>query len=349
VTVTVTVTNDGDESLPDLRIIDGVPAMLPVTERTARHATVLGADESTTFSYELRAEHGTHRFRPLTAIARDASGAHEVETEIAEATDEIEVLTGLPDPPVARDTEPFPGQILTDESGTGLEFSRTREYRRGDDRSRIDWNRLAKTGTLSTTEFRQEQTVSVLACIDARPAAYVGPAGEPHALSRSTAAARELLDAIWDIDERAGLAAIGREGCFLPPGRGSRQVTHARQLLLSHPALSPRPPEDDGRDYAAQFADLVARLDSDTQLFVMSPLTDDGLADVLLETAAAGRSVTVVSPDVTRGETPGPRIAAVERTNQIHRLRRGGTRVVDWNPEEPLTRSVVTERERWSR
>ncbi|AQL41482.1 hypothetical protein BV210_01575 [Halorientalis sp. IM1011] len=355
VTVTVTVTNVGESWLPDLRLIDGVPAMLTVVDGTARHAATLRPGESTTFSYTVAAEHGAHRFRPLTAIARDVSGEHEVELEV-EAVDEIECLRAPSEPPVAGATDPYPGQVLTDASGAGIEFDHTREYRPGDARSRIDWRQLAKTGSLTTLEFRQERSVAVTVCVDARPVAYRGRPGEPHAISHSVAAARELLEAIWALDERGGLTTLGGSDCWLPPGRGSAHADRARQLLLSHPSLSPQPPEDpspDGSDGADdsddQFDRLRTRLDRDAQLFLLTPLADDAVVAFALELAATGRSVTVVSPDVTGEDSPGERLATVERRNRIDRLRRGDVRVVDWDPTNRLRKSVATARKRWQR
>jgi hypothetical protein len=49
--VEVTVTNEGDTWLPDLRLIDGVPAMLTVVDGTARHATALRPGETATLEY----------------------------------------------------------------------------------------------------------------------------------------------------------------------------------------------------------------------------------------------------------------------------------------------------------
>lgn len=350
VTVEVTVENESDRPLPDLRLVDGVPPMLTVADGSARHAAALRAGESTTFSYTLTAAHGTHQFRPTTVIARDVSGATEVETAVEPSTDELRALTALPDAPIEQDSSPFPGNVLTDESGEGVEFSRVREYRRGDDRSRIDWNRFARTGDLSTVEFRREQSVTVVACVDARAPAYCGAESGPHAVSHGVAAAQELLEAVWDRNEKAGLAALGRELCWLAPGQGTDHEERVRHRLLSHPTLSPRPPSDAESDsvHEAQLRELRTRLGPATQLLLITPLPDGFIVDAALELAADGRELTVVSPDVTAPETPGERLAAVERRNRIHRLRRGGIRVVDWDTEATLAEALIRARTRWS-
>ena len=82
VTVTVTITNTGPQTLADLRIIDGVPTLLTVTDGTPRHTATLRPGASTTFQYTIAAKHGSHRFDPTTVIAHDISGNTRVETKV---------------------------------------------------------------------------------------------------------------------------------------------------------------------------------------------------------------------------------------------------------------------------
>lgn len=349
VAVTVAVTNESDRLLPDVRLVDGVPALLPVADGAARHATALRPGQTATFSYALTASHGTHRFRPTTVLVRDVSGSTEVETEIEPTTDELSVATRLSEPPVDQQTTPFPGRVRTDESGEGVEFARVREYRRGDERSRIDWKRYARTGDLSTVEFRRQQSAAVTVCVDARTPAYCGAGGGPHAVSYGVAAAQELVEAVLDTGERAGLAAFGRETCWVGPSRGSSHREDVRNALLSHEALAPSPPATalDPTDHRQQLAELRTRLGRATQVFLVTPLPDAFVVEAALELAAE-RGVTVVSPDVTGTETPGERLATVERRNRLSRLRRAGVRVVDWDTETTLAEALLRARARWS-
>lgn len=338
VEVKVTVENDGN-SLRDTRIIDGVPPMLTVTDGTPRHAAVLASGDTTTFSYTVEAEQGTHQFEPATVIARDLSGAKEVETTVAAETT-VEVVADVPEIPLRQQTGDRVGQIVTDQGGSGVEFYRTREYRHGDQMNRIDWQRFARTGELTTIEFRQERAARVVICLDVREAAFRAPdTEEPHAVSYCQAAAVQLLDALRDTPDAVGLAALGRESCWLTPGTGSDHHTRAREMLASHPAMSAYPPDSGGASTERardQVADLRRRLQNDTQIILLSPITDGFIAETALELEAAGHAVTVISPDVTSTDTPGGKLATTERRNAIRSLRKAGVPVYDWSPTERL-------------
>ncbi|WP_255194893.1 DUF58 domain-containing protein [Halorarius litoreus] len=349
VTVEVTVTNTGQSVLPDLRIVDGVPPMLSVSDGTPRHATALRPGRRATFSYEVTATQGTHRFEPATVVARDVSGATEVETEVAADTT-IECTAEVPEVPLRQQTQQHVGRIVTNDGGSGVEFHRTREYQRGDDMSRIDWRRFARTGELTTTEFREERAASVVLCLDVRASAYRSPEeGEPHAVAHELAAAEQLLAELAETTDSVGLATLGgRESCWLPPGAGRDHLLRAQQLLATHPALSPYPPESSDEAIDDQVLDLRRRLGTDTQVVLFSPLLDAGAVSAALALEAAGHATTIISPDVTDGDSPGAQLARVERRNRLDTVREAGVRVVDWSPDVALGTSLVHAQERWS-
>ena len=346
VEVTVTATNDGDRTLWDCRVVDGVPGMLPVVDGTARHAAVLRPGASTRFEYTIEAASGTHAFDPATVLVRDPAGAIEVETEVAAET-RLECATAVPDVPLRNQTDWFPGDVVTAEGGTGIEFHGVREYRRGDALGRIDWRRYARDGDPVTIEFDQERSASVVVLVDARAAAYCGREDEPHAVAHGVAAASGLVSAVADSRNRVGVAALGREFAWVPPGSGADHVARARRLLATHPACSLRPPgEADATDPDVASEELRARLDRGAQVVVCSPLADDFAETLASRLATDGHAVTVLSPDVTGGETPGARLAATERTNRVASLRKAGVAVIDWSTDEPLGVTLSRARKR---
>ena len=365
--VTVTVRNVGESVLPDIRIVDGVPPMLPVTGGSARHATALRPGKSTTFSYELTARHGTHSFGETTIIARDVSGSREVETTVS-ADAEIECHAAVPAVPLRAQSGQRPGRIVADTGGNGIEFDRTRTYRAGDPLNRIDWRRYARTGELTTVEFREERVASVVVCVDARPSAYRARNGDPHAVSHGVAAARELCAALLEANDRAGLAAFGRDFLWEAPETGSDHAARLRRVLATHPTLSLQPPEASGAfadlgewftsprgiadggesQVAEQTATLRKRLGGETQVILLSPLLDEPIVESALSLEADGNAVTVVSPDVTTEETVGGRLARTERSNRIHSLQGAGVPVIDWDTGESLGTVLLRAAERGS-
>jgi uncharacterized repeat protein (TIGR01451 family) len=352
VAVTVTVRNDGPSVVTDVRLVDGVPPALAVTSGSPRLGTVLWPGAEATFTYAVEAVRGEHDWEPLTAIVRTPSG--EFERKIELDADEPTRVSCLPtldattEFPLRALTTPYAGRVSTDVVGSGLEFSSTREYRRGDPLSRIDWNRYARMGELSTVEFRQERAAAVVLLVDARDEAYVvADPDHRNAIERSVDAAAQLFASLLDVGDRVGIAALSPNECWLPPGAGRDHRSRGRTLFGTHPAFAPTPPD---RLYVApnEVRRLRRRFPSDAQVVFFSPLVDEDAVGVARHLDAHGHPVTVVSPDETADDTIYRRLARLERHNRITRLRRAGIRVVDW-ADEPLAARVARAEGRWSR
>ena len=347
VRVTATLTNVGSKTLADVRILDGVPPMLEVASGNPRHSAVLRPGQSTQFSYEVDADHGRHQFDPARVIVRDVTGAHEVETTVPAET-EIRVASSVPHVPLRERTDGFSGRVPTDDGGAGTEFHAVREYQRGDPMSRIDSRRWARTGELTTVDFRQERRTATVLLVDARAVAYRAAADEtPNAVAHSLAGAEQLVESLSEAQDQVGLAGIGRELCWQRPGTGTEHRETLRHLLAAHPTLSATPsdPEDDA-DLAGQMDHLRKRLQPNTQVVVFSPLTDAAIVEAVRRLEAMGHSTTVVSPDVTAGGTLGQDLARVERQNRLYELRQAGIPVVDWDPETSLGTVLLNEQRR---
>ncbi|QLG60378.1 DUF58 domain-containing protein [Halorarum salinum] len=341
VEVTVTVRNAGDRPLSDLRVVDGVPPSLSVTGGAPRHGTALRAGEAATFSYEVEAAEGRHPFEPATVVVRDVSGAREAETTLADET-EIDCSADDASAPLRSQTVDAAGRIPASHGGTGIEFHSTREYRRGDSMRRIDWNRYAKRGELTTVEFREERAATVVVLVDARAPAYRGRADEPHAVASGVAAAEQLLVAALEDRNRVGIAALGRSDCWLPPGAGRDHRVRAQSLLATHPAFSSRPPAADGDPPVDErVSRLRQRLPPNAQVVLVSPLCDDDAVAAAREFEAEGHAVSVVSPEVTERGSTGRRLATVERAHRVRRLRQADVPVVEWDPSAPLAAALA--------
>jgi uncharacterized repeat protein (TIGR01451 family) len=350
VRVTVTVRNTGESALFDLRLVDGVPPALEVTEGTARFGTALRPGKRARFSYAVRAIRGEHEWDPMQVIARNASGSSERASEVTTRTVlRCEpTLSATENLPLRGLTTQYTGRVTTDVAGAGLEFTSTRDYRRGDPLKRVDWNRLARTGELATTEFREERAATVVLLIDARQEAYLAPEEDaPNAVERSVEAAGETFVALLDGGDRVGLAAFSGDELWLPPATGEDHRTHGRRLLATHPSLAPTPSKDEAFFPSVQIRRLQRRLPVDAQVILFSPLVDDYIVVAARRLDAYGHLVTVVSPDPTADDTTGRRFARVERRNRMSRLRRAGIRVIDWQ-DDSLASELARAGERWS-
>jgi len=350
VTVTVTVENAGSATIPDLRLIDGVPPGLSVSDGAARLGTALRPGKRATFSYTVTATRGSHEWEPLTAVVRNASGSRErvVEVDAATTLRCLPTLEASSDLPLRGLTTPYSGRVATDVAGSGLEFHSTREYRRGDPLSRVDWNRYARSGELSTVSFREERAATVVLLVDSREAAYRAPDEDtPNAVERSVEAAGEAFSALLSTGDRVGIASYGPEACWLAPATGEQHRATARRLLADHPSFSVSPSEEPFYPSIA-LRRLRRRLPADAQIVLFSPATDDYIATVAERLNAYGHQLTLISPDPTTDDTATRRLARLERDTRLRRLRSHGIRVIDWG-ERPLAVELARATRRWSR
>jgi uncharacterized repeat protein (TIGR01451 family) len=350
--VTVTIRNVGDTLLPDCSVIDGVPSRLVVTDGSPRHGTALRPGKATTMSYTLSAVRGEHVFTSPLVIARDFSGCVEhlthVEPTSATTITCVPRLEPLETVQLRPQATRFGGRVTTETGGNGVEFHTVRDYQPSDPRSRINWNQLAKTGELSTLQFREERVATVVLVIDARTEAVLAPDSDGRsAVDRSVTAAGRIFATFQDTRTSVGIAALSAHPgtCWLAPGTGDAHRKQARQLLATHPALSPsRSTNDMADDQTTAVEHLRHRLPSDAQLIVLTPLCDDAISDSIRQLAALGYAPTVISPDPTVLTTPGRQLAHIERDRRMTALRSGGISVVNWGRGDDDSLSAVLTR-----
>ena len=342
--VELTITNTGDRLLPDLRIIDGVPAALRVTGGHARTSVALRAGESVTISYELTARAGRHRWEPVVVIARSLNGSYEHTMTLSEAS----TVTSVPLPQPIQGSIPLRatgqiavGELRTDRAGEGVEFQSVRDYRAGDRRTRIDWRRYARTNDLTTVEFREEHATTVLVAVDARASAYLAPDAEtPHAVQRAVGAADRLISTLLGAGHRVGVTTLAPDPLWLPPSAERAMKHRAREELASHPSVSQTPPEEDFRPFS-WVEWFRSQMLGEAQVVLISPLCDEVIVEAIVRIEARGYPVTVISPDPTATDTSGRRLVALERRVRLGRLRQRGVTVVDWPADESIDASLI--------
>lgn len=337
--VTLSVTNDGDRTLSDVRVVDAVPAELAVSRGSPRTGTTLEPGETTTLEYVLIARRGVHDFEPPRVRIRSLGGAS-VTTLRPAVSGGTELVCRLDAeaPPIDDQGSQFVGQLTTDEPGEGLTFHSTREYRRGDDARRIDWRTYAKTGELTTIDYERRQAASVVLVLDARRISRVSPGpGRPTAVELSAYAATHALTDFLGGGHEVGVAVIGTDGPgpaglhWLPPESGDQQRSRAVDVFRAATEANGGAPDTD-----RQLSELLDLTPPGAQLALFSPLLDDLPVDALEAWRSQGFPGVVLSPDVVTDNTVGGQFEQVQRYTRLARCQATGARTMDWRRGTPL-------------
>jgi uncharacterized repeat protein (TIGR01451 family) len=369
VTVTLTLTNDGDATLPDVRVLDGVPERLEVVEGSPRFGTHLEAGASESVTYTVEARRGDHAFTDVAVVCRNLTGTVEFAEQVTVETT-VSCSAGVETVSLSGQTLSQSGRVPTDAGGNGLAFYAIREHQSADPMSRVDWNRLAKTNELATVEFKETRAATVVTLVDSRHR-VAGEANAPTAVQFCAYAAQRVGSALLDMDNRVGAAVY--DSCeTLQPSANRAQAQRLEGFLgevVSGSATGSAGTRDTwlfdtSRDWRMQSStetaerygiadggDAVATLDrsipSESQVVFCTPLLDDRAAEAAKRFAAYGHAVTVVSPDMTTRDSPGSTVERIDRAARLEDLR-GRVRVVDWTPAEPLAKALIRATERWA-
>jgi len=352
VTVTLSVTNEGDEVASDVRVVDEPPSSVPVTEGEPAFATSIRPGETVSHEYELTPPRGEFAFGPTSVRLRSVP-ATTVETGRGAPEGETGFVceTLLESIPVHEQTIQFVGPTPTDDGGSGVEFFATREYRRGDPINRIDWHRFARTGALATVEYREERAATIVFVVDDRDDVHrEPPGGGPDSFDLTLYAASRGVVASLEDGNRTGVTMLSGEE-WVEPGGGSdvrRRAEDAIESAGSRETTDSSATESAGTNHrvwtdgGTPALDLERRLSDRAQVVFCTPLSDEGAVTFVETLRRRGRAVTVVSPDMTTGVaapslSSGARIDRLRRANRIDEFRGLGAAVVDWNLEEPLS------------
>jgi uncharacterized repeat protein (TIGR01451 family) len=336
VSVTLRVRNEGATPLAAVTVADDPPGGLGVDGDT-RVASPLAPGESATVEYEVAARHGVHEWGAPSVNIRDRSGGHEAEhSSSGTGDDRIECR------PTVSDVRPGADIVSSGRRaggrGAGVEFEHVREYRSGDAPARVDWRRFAATGDLRTVVSPAPQSGSLVVCVDARKAAFrVRGDSRPTAVAHAATAGRAVAVAAAERGVRVGAAAFGTRFDWAAPAGGRFEGTAAASVLDDR--VADWRPSADAEDHGDWRQSLSSLLPPDADVVLCTPLVD-GVTEGFARRLAADRRVVVVSPDVTRSDSSGTRVAALERRQRIRSLRNAGVRVVDWRPPASLAAAV---------
>jgi uncharacterized protein (DUF58 family) len=343
VSVELAITNDGEEPIADCRVIDGVPDSLAVADGNACGCHVIDPGETVTTSYAISARRGEYQFDEPTVRCRNLTGTVVAAPEVEVSGDtELDCELPVEDVPLTEETVPRTGRVRADEGGAGTEFFQVREYQRGDPMNAIDWRRYAKTDELTTVDYREERAATVVIVVDARDETFVSATETaPAAITLSTYAAERSFDALAETGHSVGLIPIMiGETQLVGPGTGDAITHEAHEELDRIREKEPRwvSLRSRGQESLAEqtTSRLSERLPGEAQVLLFTPALDSFVETVSQGLSIRDYGVTVVSPDVTIGETPAQQVMAASRRSRLNRLRQAGVSAIDWERSRPL-------------
>lgn len=349
VQVRLTVRNDAAMPLVDLRVVDGVPAALPVVEGSPRACFTLDPGESATLEYAVELQRGTHTFDPVSLRARDIASAVTVDwDEHADGDQTLRCSPAVRQTPVGSGSNDLGGDVPTDEGGSGIEFHSVREYEPGDPVQSIDWRRYASTRELASVEYRTERSARILCLVDARSSQFWAPAdSELSIIELTTDATERMVRRLLRDGHPTGVATFDRSGIdFVSPGTSPETEERITALLNGIPenhVVDPVTRRVDGKIEPS----LTTVTDPNTTVFLFSAFIEDRPLEILTELRSHGYSVSVVSPAVSGVEsaqrdddvdvqTLSTRLAGLERQNRLRKARESGATVLEWDLEESI-------------
>lgn len=362
VEVTVSVTNTSDSVLTDLRIVDGVPEELAVTDGSPRASLALRPGSTGSFSYTVIAKRGDFAFGDARLVARSLLGT---DTATLSATvggaDSVDCTDPAALEGLDQATKLWTGVTQSDQGGEGLEFHSTREYRPGDARNRVNWRQYAKTGDLVTTEFRQERAAREIVLLDVRSetrrsSAPTHPTGAEYAAYAAEVAIeryrglghrvslavlgvdaadvemplREAGNALWVENAGTETGQRAADAVFSAAADVAARRTAANTALTSLAENESKPNRHDVSGLVAQFPERA-------ELLIVSPLVDRAPLSYARRAAVVGNAPTLLSPDPTGEESAGSRLHGARREVRLREARGVCERVIDWPAQRSLS------------
>lgn len=374
VDVTLHIENTGNSVLPDVRVADGVPEELGVTEGSSREAFPLAPGERLSLKYTVILQRGRFEFDQPVVRVRSLAGTAQQTFEVpAEGESALVCSEAASTPSLRAATLQHAGTVPTDSGGSGLEFYSTRQYHPGDPMSRINWHQVAKTGEFVTVQYRRERATRTVVIVDCRPCTRVTPwAGYPTVGALSAYAAERVYEILQDQGAVTSLTAVGlddeiphltgpdglpwvdpgsKDGSVTALFRGANRAARGVSQELSIQPPSPGfngsqqttvTPRADGGESSSEHSPterterLLSRLPSDAQVVFCSPVLDNWPVEFGRELALRGYPCTLISPDATTGLGYGQRIGGIHRRLRLRMLERSGVTVTDWPIDQPV-------------
>jgi uncharacterized protein (DUF58 family) len=344
VVVKLSIVNEGPE-IEELLIEDIVPSSLVVIKGTPRVFTTLQSGGTVELEYAIRGKRGGFEFDRVQVRASDHLDIFRQHRNLSAPAGllilpEVSRLGRVAIRPFR--TRFYAGLNPSRQGGSGTDFFGVRVYRSGDPLHGINW-RLSTRHPLSmfTNEFESERIADVGLILDARARNDVHMEADS-LFSHAVRATASLAEAFLNDGNRVSLLIYGGMLQRTFPGYGRLQ----RERVLCALAQAQT---GDSEVFKSLNYFPTRFFPAKSQLVFISSLSLDDLS-TFLRLRALGYHVLVISPDPVAFEKAhlksqpevllAARIARVERTLLLNRLRRLGVIVVDWQVNKPLDQTL---------
>lgn len=247
-------------------------------------------------------------------------------------------LTTLPLPATFAPEAPMPppeglvGPHRAARAGGGSEFDTLRPFQPGDRLRRIHWPVSLRTGVLHVSSTYADEDALVMVVVDAF--SDLGPRegidGRPTSLDVTVRAAGAIAEHHLGVGDRVGLRVVG--AADVPRVAVGTGRAHLRRILGTLATIQPATERRDDGERS------IAGIGAGAVVFVLSPLIDPGMVDVVARLGARGLTTVVVDTMPEHLWTDQEdvyaslawRLRRLSRGVDVARLTSAGVPVVPW-------------------
>ncbi|MCP4536135.1 MAG: DUF58 domain-containing protein [Chloroflexi bacterium] len=234
------------------------------------------------------------------------------------------------------------GPLPARRGGSGIDFFGVREYQPGDSLRWINWRMSARhPRALFTTEFEQERIADVGLILDARQRHDLWVGGDA-IFEHAVCATAALAEAFLSDGNRVGMLTYGGFLDWTFPGYGRIQQERILRSL-ARARMGESLVFDKLNHLPARF------FPAKSQLVLISSLCREDVP-MLIRLRARGYQLLVISPNPVAFEAVSleshpsvdlaVRIARLERTLLLRKLRQASIQVVDWQIHKPFDQAI---------
>ena len=202
--------------------------------------------------------------------------------------------------------EELSGSYTSVFKGQGLAFRDVRQYQRGDDVRKIDWNVTARMNEPFVKVFVEERELTVMLVVDLSGSESFGTIRAPKSQVAGEVAALAAFSAIHNNDRVGLVLSTDRIEKLVPPKKGDKHVLRVVREILGFK------PQSQGTDLAIAFETLAKVARRRSLSFVISDFFDDGFERAMALAAAKHDIIPVMLVDPRDESLPDVGLATFE-------------------------------------